>query len=364
MRLILLEGLKPNGDRPLVARRAQPKIDLIKQSFGGRRRKRADEPLRQARVILRGGQRALAAAALRERIGVIEQHEIEIGGRRHLAAAELAERDHRRAAALDPPVRSREFFLDPLQQAANQNFGEIGVGDARRRRRQLHRHKPHPDQEFLLLTEDAGTIERILVGARLGERGAKPLRQIVAAGRRRLDQRGDDARPPGDRLRELGRRAHDRRDETQQMRIGGEQGEELQPRRQAVHEFVESQKGLVRLSGRRERLEQSRGQLGQPFARPRRTHRRNAAEMPGAQALGHETRTFIAEPGKRRERLGIVLVAGEDEIAARRGKLGRAFEEPSVMTFDGLEPPAQSGREIVVAGKTHHAADRRDALIA
>ena len=80
-------------------------------------------------------------------------------------------------------------------------------------------------------------------------------------------------------------------------------------------EFIEGQKGGVGVAGRGERLEQRRGQFGQPLARRGGARRGKAPEMPAAHRLGHGFWIGEAQTFQRREGLGVVLVAGEDQIA-------------------------------------------------
>ena len=62
--VVALERRKPHRDRALGAGRAQLGVDLVERAFFGRRRKRADQPLREPGVeIARAGAAASAGAS-------------------------------------------------------------------------------------------------------------------------------------------------------------------------------------------------------------------------------------------------------------------------------------------------------------
>ena len=65
VQLIALEIGQRAGDRPDIARRPQPGVDLVERALGGRRGQRPDQPLAEARVVGRRGQRPRAVGARR-----------------------------------------------------------------------------------------------------------------------------------------------------------------------------------------------------------------------------------------------------------------------------------------------------------
>ncbi len=86
--LIAGEAGDRQGNRTLVARGAQAQIDLVGDAARRGRAQRRNQPLGQARAILAGFQHA-RSFGLRALRAVIENDEVEIGGRRHFPPAQL-----------------------------------------------------------------------------------------------------------------------------------------------------------------------------------------------------------------------------------------------------------------------------------
>ena len=75
-------------------------------------------------------------------------------------------------------------------------------------------------------------------------------------------------------------------------------------------------------------------QLRQHLARASALDRGAAAEMPAADGLGRRLGPMEAETAQRRQRVGIIHHAGEDEAAGFRAQARRVFEQARVMLFD------------------------------
>ena len=225
----------------------------------------------------------------------------------------------------------------PWRRARTRSRTSSSSADDQRRRRDRRRRAPawrgadragkhaDADQEGLLLPEDAGAVEHVLVGIGLGERRGE-ARSASDLARRQRSRR---------RPARSARRGHATRWMTISARRGAvpmivasrssrpglraEEREELDAGRHARQEAVEGGEGGVGVVGPRQRLEQRRRDLGQPLARRGRAHRRVAAEMPAADRRA-SPRDGLAKPSRdeRRERLRIVGVAGEDQAAERR----------------------------------------------
>ena len=90
-----------------------------------------------------------------------------------------------------------------------------------------------------------------------------------------------------------------------------------------------------------ERLQQAGHQLGQEFAGARGRGRAIAAVMPAP----HDARgrRGVAKPESRQgfQRAGIVVGAGEDQVAARAGEAGRLLEQPCIMALDAAQAVEQ-----------------------
>ena len=132
--LIEREGGELGRERPLAARGPQPHVDLVELARLGRRGQRGEQALGEARVIERRAERLRAVRTRRRRREIVDHDEVEIGGRRHLARAELAHRDDGDASAADSSVLGREGLRDAAQARADQALRERAVGLAARGR--------------------------------------------------------------------------------------------------------------------------------------------------------------------------------------------------------------------------------------
>ena len=97
---------------------------------------------------------------------------------------------------------------------------------------------------------------------------------------------------------------------------------------------VEADQRLVGALRLAEGLQQRRRQLGQPFARLGRKRRPVAAEMPAADDPADIARPLEAQLSQRVQRVGIVDVAGEDQVADAGGELRRRLEQRRVVALD------------------------------
>ena len=115
----------------------------------------------------------------------------------------------------------------------------------------------------------------------------------------------------------------------------------------------------VGIGGAAEDAQQFRHELGQDLARPLAARRADAAVMPAAHHRRDPRRLAEAEPRQRRQRLRVVLGAGEDEIAGS-GEARRLLEQFGIMPLDRAEPGAEFGDErirVLVAEKRREPRD-------
>src|SRR5260221_9382819 len=112
-----------------------------------------------------------------------------------------------------------------------------------------------------------------------------------------------------------------------------QQREELHPGGQAREELIEAGEGRIGVRGTAECLEQGGYQLGEDLARPLAARRAIPSVMPAAYRRSRGRRVGKAEAAQRRQRLWIVVDAGEDEIA-RPGETRRLLEELGVVFLD------------------------------
>ena len=142
-----------------------------------------------------------------------------------------------------------------------------------------------------------------------------------------------------------------------------QQREQLDAGRQAGEEGVEADQRLVGAAGLAEGLQQRRRQLGQPLARLGRLRRAVAAEMPAANDPADVARPLEAEARQRLQRVGIVDVAGEDEVADAGRKLRRRLEQRRIVALDGVQRLPERGGKGLGIGKAQHVGDALEAGI-
>ena len=142
--VVALERAPRRHQQPLLARRAQARVDLVEASFFQHRLHRRDEARRGARepfpVVDAGA--ALAVAA-------VQKHQVQIGAVTHLARAEAAEPQHGEAGAWNAvPLRERRQRRgDPLLEAG---LGQIGQPARDLRRFEIAGHVVEADAQRLL----------------------------------------------------------------------------------------------------------------------------------------------------------------------------------------------------------------------
>ena len=180
---------------------------------------------------------------------VVEQHEIDIGTRRHLAAAEPAEAEHHETAARHAPVRAAELGFDALDQRFQNRVGERREGPAGRLALDRARQKPDADQEALFGGEDAQPRQALFEELSIAQKGRQSLAQKIArrnlAVEGRVQQGVEDMRAQRDGVGQARRGGDRQRQKLQKTRIGGDQREELKAGRQALQEAVKTGQRIV-----------------------------------------------------------------------------------------------------------------------
>ena len=129
--LVARETADLGGERPGAARRAQPHIDVVERAVIGLRGQRIDQPLGQAGEILRAVERTLAVRFGVLVVEIVDQDQVEIGTRGHLAPAELAHGQHRGLLAAHMAVGGGEIVGDRAVHGADHRVGQPREGLAR-----------------------------------------------------------------------------------------------------------------------------------------------------------------------------------------------------------------------------------------
>ena len=155
----------------------------------------------------------------------------------------------------------------------------------------------------------------------------QPLQEIRGEqGVEQVHMRAQIAREPGCSAHQVGEQA-------QQLRIGAQQREQLHARGQAGQELVEQAERRVAVRLVVQRVEERRHQLGQELAGAGRARGADVAVVPGANPGRDRRRVAKPHAGQRRQRVGIVVRAGEDE-ARPAAEVGLALEQGGVVALD------------------------------
>ncbi len=232
---------------------------------------------------------------------------IEVGSVRHLAAAQLAQRQHRAGRAFHHAVPPRHLPPAARQHVRQSRLRQRRVGLFRLRHACRLRQQPRADDEFLLGDEDARPVQQLLERCIEGRKALQRFRQRVAPrqrpGERPLDERLEQPRALRQLRRQHRRAAQDQQQQLQQVRIGLQQREQLQPRRQPAHEAVKRRQRRLRLAAFRHLPQQRRQQRLQPPPRRRGTQRRHPPAEPAADDLRRRPGVGKAQPRQPVERL-------------------------------------------------------------
>ena len=194
-------------------------------------------------------------------VEIIEQDQVEIGGRRHLAAAEPAHREDRGLLPLDAAVLGGELIGDQAMHGVDDALGDVGKGDAGLLRRHRAGQDARADQEQALLPEQPQAIEKVFVGVRVLQRRRQPRRQFLLVRHRaeeaRIDQPVHDLRLARQHVAEPRRGAEDQRHQRHQIAVLAEQRDQPAAALQRAEEAVERGHRVVGLFGMREAVDQA-----------------------------------------------------------------------------------------------------------
>ena len=255
-------------------------------------------------------------------VEIVDQDQVEIGGRGHLAPAELAHGQHRGRLAAHMAVRGGEIIGDRAMHGADHRVGQPREGLARLPRRHRAGQNAHADQEHVFEPEHADAFEQVLVVARLRKRGVEPPAEFGVVRQRaeeaRIDQRIHHLRIARQRVGEPRRDAEHKSDQGDEIGILPQQRQ--QPRRpvQIGEETIEQHQRRVGIVGARQLLEQDRQQRFEMAAR----HLAAQRTMPAGKPVAHDRRGFQrraeAELGQAFQRLAVVGVGRKRQAPAGR----------------------------------------------
>ncbi len=154
------------------------------------------------------------------------------------------------------------------------------------------------------------------------------------------------------------RRSHDAGDETQQARIGPQQGKELHTGGQLRDETIKRYERLIRLAGLGQRFDQQRLHFGQQLTRARCANRLVAPMVPAADGCDDPSRVLVAHLHERLDGAGIVLLSSEHQVGIAARELRHVFEQRAIMALHALEMRDECCRE---SGRVHEPGKAREA---
>ena len=282
-------------------------------------------------------------------VEIIQQDQVEIGGRRHLAAAEPAHREDRGLLPLDAAVLRRELVGDQAMHGMDDALGDVGKGDAGLLGGDRAGQDPRADQEQALLAEQPQPVEKLLVGIRVLQRRRQPPGQFMlvrhGAEEARIDQPVHDLRLPRQHVAEPRRRAEDQRHQRDELAVLAEQRDQPPAALQRLQEAIERRHRIVRLFGMRQAVDQSRDELDKGVARRLDAQRAIVAGQPLLHGSRHHDRLLEAERDQMFEQPRII---GAGAVIRRRQFLraGRiALEQLAVMPLHDVEMAEQIAGE-------------------
>ena len=171
--VIAAEGFQADGNRPFVAGRAEPHVDIVKPTLRGVRRQRRNEPLRQTRIVKWNRQRFFTIRSLHIVGRIVDEDEIEVGACRHFPPAKLAHRNDGKAAAGNTARTLRQFIFNRGKKARQHAIGDMGKSGPRLFRRGGAVDHLNADAKILFAGKTAGEIKRILKIPRTGKRAGQ-----------------------------------------------------------------------------------------------------------------------------------------------------------------------------------------------
>ena len=302
---------------------------------------------------------------------VVDQDQVEIGGEGHLAAAEPAHADDRERAARAPAraaARTRPRPRAAARRARSRRCRRSALPASlavERAAQQLHADLeaplagPAPQQVERVLAKSAAPASTI--GEIGGEPGAVGRRREKSVGQHRVEQR----RALRQLLGQKRRLGHDIGDQRQQAGIRLKQREQLHARRQARQELVEAPQRRVGMRRWRRRRAAIRAPARSGSRAPAGCAWR-ACGHDASRAPARATAAGSAKPSRASvaQRVGIVLGAGEDEVAGHR-QARRLLEQLGVMALDRAQMRGQIGGKGIarraIAEKGGEACDARRA---
>lgn len=156
--LIALKAGEAGGHRPLIARRPQPHVDVIKLALGHRRGHRRDHCLGQPRVI---GARCKRSPALGRvyPIGVIDHQHVEVRGRRQPPRPKRAHAEDHRATSRRRAVAGGELIDNHGPERLQNGLGQFCILAAGGRRIDQATQQMHADAKMPLARPTAGAVK-------------------------------------------------------------------------------------------------------------------------------------------------------------------------------------------------------------
>ena len=189
-------------------------------------------------------------------IEIIKQDQIEIGRRRHFAAAEPAHGENRGLLRLDAAVLGCELIGDQAMHGINDALGDVGKGHAGLLSGDRAGQDTRADQEQALLAEQPQPVEKLLVGIRIRQCRRKARGQFAlirhCAEEARIDQPIHDLRLPRQHVAEPRGGTENQRNQSHEIAVLAEQRNQPPAALQRPEEAVERRHRVVGFFGTRQ----------------------------------------------------------------------------------------------------------------
>ena len=130
------------------------------------------------------------------------------------------------------------------------------------------------------------------------------------------------------------------------MRIGLKQRKNLHTGGQAFEKIMKADKAAIGIAALSQALKDYGLQAGEDFARARRARRPHATGMPAAHQCRNILRARKAHLRQRLQRIGVILAAGEHQIAARTRQAFSRLEQQPIFMRDAAQMRGQRGGKI------------------
>ena len=279
---------------------------------------------------------------------IIDQDQIKIRPRQHFPPAELAQSDYGKLPALHHAMPRGKFSRHMRQQRRNRSICQRAACLARRIGVYGAFKGCRINVEFAFLDQAAGSFHRFFEIARFLQQSRQGRGSAANAAARAHQQPFKRCRVMRQMIRQLRRRPQNAGQAFQHGWVAMQKAQDLHASGQPPKQRIKAHQRRIRVPLLGEGRQQAWHQRRQQFACAFTANGARMAVMPAAHTGGDAAGIGVAHGTQRRDGRGVILHAGENQIALHRigGECWFGFKHAPVMLFH----TAQMMREIL--GKT------------